>query len=89
VGAVRDEAVTTLRLFNCSMREIAQEFPEACEAEAQFVSDMLGVPLVRRAHQLRGCRTCEYSTHALATPCCGRHAEVKSEHPEKLVEEKV
>ncbi|MEP6779501.1 MAG: helix-turn-helix domain-containing protein [Gemmatimonadaceae bacterium] len=91
--AVAGDSVTTLRLFNCSMREIAEEFPEACEAEAQFVSEMLGVPMFRRAHQLRGCRTCEYSTRALSTPCCGRHTEasndVSSAHNVKLAEEKV
>lgn len=54
--------VTKLRLRNCSMREIAELFPEACEAEAEFVEQMLGVPMVREGHQLRGCRTCEYST---------------------------
>ena len=92
VVATDDDSVTTLRLFNCSMREIADKFPEACEAEAQFVSEMLGVPMFRRAHQLRGCRTCEYSTRALSTPCCGRHtesnSEAKNEHAVKSAEEK-
>ncbi|MGV3708284.1 MAG: helix-turn-helix transcriptional regulator [Gemmatimonas sp.] len=52
---------TRLRLHNCSMREIAEQFPEACEAEAAFIQQMLGVPVNREGHQLRGCRTCEYS----------------------------
>lgn len=55
------EPVMRLRLHNCSMREIAEMFPEACEAEAAFVERMLGVPVVREGHQLRGCRTCDYS----------------------------
>ena len=84
--ASTENDVTTLRLFNCSMREIAETFPEACEAEAQFVSEMLGVPMVRRAHQLRGCRTCEYSTHVQTTPCCGRHTETNNKHTVKMAE---
>ena len=58
------DVVTRLRLHNCSMREIAEMFPEACAAEAAFVERMLGVPVVREGHQLRGCRTCEYSVCA-------------------------
>ncbi|MBC8088108.1 MAG: helix-turn-helix domain-containing protein [Phycisphaerae bacterium] len=78
------EAVTTLRLHNCSMREIAEKFPEACAAEAQFVEEMLGVPMVREAHQLRGCRTCEYTTRSTPLSVCG--AEPENEHPLKLAE---
>ena len=58
------DAVTRLRLHNCSMREITEMFPEACEAEAALIEQMLGVPVVREGHQLRGCRTCEYSMGA-------------------------
>lgn len=58
------DVVTRLRLHNCSMRDIAEMFPEACEAEAAFIEKLLGVPVVREGHQLRGCRTCEYSMRA-------------------------
>ncbi|MEO7360895.1 MAG: ArsR family transcriptional regulator [Gemmatimonadaceae bacterium] len=71
--------VTKLRLHNCSMREIAEMFPEACEAEAQFVEQMLGVPMVREGHQLRGCRTCEYST-AFTGTCGSATADVRATH---------
>jgi DeoR family suf operon transcriptional repressor len=54
------EAATTLRLHHCSIREIAEQFPEACAAEARAVQQMMGVSMVRQAHQLRGCRSCEY-----------------------------
>lgn len=69
------ETVTKLRLHNCSMREIAEKFPEACAAESQFVERMLGVPMVREAHQLSGCRTCEYTTRATSSAGCGSEAE--------------
>lgn len=80
---------TRLRLHNCSMREIAESFPEACEAEAAFVAQMLGVPVVREGHQLRGCRTCEYSLGAAATVSTesGVH-EIESAIPLRLAEDK-
>lgn len=62
--------VTTLRLHNCCMREIAELFPEVCEAEAQFIEEMTGVPMAREEHKLRGCRTCEYSTRAVQESAC-------------------
>jgi DeoR family transcriptional regulator, suf operon transcriptional repressor len=78
------EVVTKLRLHNCSMREIAERFPEACAAESQFVEQMLGVPMVREAHQLSGCRTCEYSTRRTASSGCGSESE--DEHILKLAD---
>lgn len=78
------EVVTKLRLHNCSMREIAEKFPEACAAEAQFVEQMLGVPMVREAHQLSGCRTCEYTTRTTALSDCG--SESADEHHLKLAD---
>ena len=69
------ETVTKLRLHNCSMREIAEKFPEACAAESQFVEQMLGVPMVREAHQLSGCRTCEYTTRSTSSSGCGSESE--------------
>ena len=80
------DPVTTLRLHHCSMREIAEKFPEACAAEATAIQDMMGVPMVRQAHQLRGCRTCEYSSHATAVVC---GSESKSAPALALAGEKV
>lgn len=78
------ETVTKLRLHNCSMREIAEKFPEACAAESKFVEQMLGVPTVRAAHQLSGCRTCEYTTRNTSSSGCG--SESDEELIPKLVE---
>ncbi len=63
-----EPAVTTLRIHNCAVREIAERFPEACAAEAKFVERLLGVPLVRGAHRKDGCGRCEYGvlSHLLA-----------------------
>lgn len=52
--------VTTLRIHNCAMREIAERFPEACRVEERFIERLLGVPLVRGAHRRDGCGHCEY-----------------------------
>ena len=63
-----EPSVTTLRIHNCAVGEIAEQFPEACAAEAKFVERLLGVPLVRRAHRQDGCGRCEYGvmSHLLA-----------------------
>ena len=60
--------MTTLRIHNCAVREIAERFPEACAAEAKFVERLLGVPMVRGAHRMDGCGRCEYGvlSHLLA-----------------------
>lgn len=79
------EAVTTVRLHNCCMREIAELFPEVCEAEAEFIEQMTGVPMAREEHQLRGCRTCEYSTRAV--PVSAHDAADKRGHTLQLAEE--
>lgn len=61
-----DGAVTTLRIHNCAVREIAERFPEACDVEAKFVEKLLGVPLVRGQHRLDGCGRCEYGVVSAA-----------------------
>ena len=50
-----------IREHNCAMREIAQRFPEVCSAEAEFISEILGASVERRAHMMHGCRACEYT----------------------------
>ncbi len=55
-----DEQSFTLRIHNCAIRDIAQRFPQACVAEADFVQRLLGVPLLRTAHRLNGCSRCDY-----------------------------
>ena len=55
-----ENSVTTLRIHNCALGEIAERFPEACVVEARFLERLLGVPLVRGAHRNDGCGRCEY-----------------------------
>lgn len=61
VGDVGNAITTTLRIHNCTMREIAERFPEACAVEAKYVELLLGVPLVRSRHRQDGCGRCEYA----------------------------
>ena len=59
--AGRDAAgAPTLRKYNCALREIAERFPELCDAEVAFMEEALGARLDRRAHLLAGCNRCEY-----------------------------
>ena len=60
-GVAGDGVTTTLRIHNCTMREIAERFPEACAVEAKYVEELLGVPLVRGRHRQDGCGRCEYA----------------------------
>jgi DeoR family suf operon transcriptional repressor len=78
------DVVTTLRLHHCSMREIAGKFPEACVAEAEAVQQIMGVPLVRHAHQLTGCRTCDYSTALAASTTTTSRSESESSRTSQL-----
>lgn len=54
------EPVSTLRIHNCALGEIATRFPDACVVEAQFLERVLGAQVVRGAHRIDGCGRCEY-----------------------------
>jgi DeoR family suf operon transcriptional repressor len=58
-----EEAAGTFRLaeHNCAIRAVAERFPEVCAAEEQFLRDVLGAAVERRAHITRGCNACEYA----------------------------
>lgn len=46
---------------NCAIRSVAERFPEVCAAEEQFLRDVLGAAVERRAHIASGCNACEYA----------------------------
>jgi DeoR family suf operon transcriptional repressor len=54
----RDEGMLTAH--NCAMRAVAQRFPEICEAERHFLTEVLAADVTRGAHMLEGCSACEY-----------------------------
>ncbi len=49
-----------LRVFNCAMRAVAEQFPEICDAEIRFLEQALGATVERREHIAGGCNACAY-----------------------------
>lgn len=65
-AAAPGEPWPTLRIHNCAMRGIAEQFPEACEVEAAYVARLVGAPVVRVAHRRDGCGRCVYGVGGAA-----------------------
>jgi DeoR family suf operon transcriptional repressor len=59
-GYMAEAAADTLTEHNCAIREVAEQFPEICEAEAKFLSTVLNADVRRKRHILNGCTACEY-----------------------------
>ena len=49
---------------NCPIQQVAERFPEVCEAEARFLADVLEAEVTRGKHIASGCGTCEYQIQA-------------------------
>ena len=60
---VHTPSVATIREHNCAIREVAERFPEVCAAEAKFLEEVLGAPVERHAHMVKGGNCCEYCVH--------------------------
>lgn len=48
---------------HCAVRAAAERFPEACEAEANMLAEVLGATVERQACIVGGCSACEYRVH--------------------------
>jgi DeoR family suf operon transcriptional repressor len=46
---------------NCAMHAVAQRFPEVCDTELQFLTELLGPGVHRDRHIVTGCNACEYA----------------------------
>jgi DeoR family transcriptional regulator, suf operon transcriptional repressor len=55
-----DTGLPVLRKHNCAIRAVAEQYPEVCATEAEFIAEVVGVPVERRQHILAGCNTCVY-----------------------------
>ncbi len=48
---------------NCPIQQVAERFPEVCEAEARFLAEVFEADVTRGKHIASGCGTCEYQIH--------------------------
>ncbi|HEX2250969.1 MAG TPA: helix-turn-helix domain-containing protein [Gemmatimonadales bacterium] len=55
-----DGSTNALTEHNCAIQAVAEQFPEICAAEAQFLSNVLRAEVRRERHILKGCSACEY-----------------------------
>jgi DeoR family suf operon transcriptional repressor len=46
---------------NCAVHAVAQRFPEVCDSELQFLTELLGPGVQRDRHIVSGCNACEYA----------------------------
>jgi DeoR family suf operon transcriptional repressor len=46
---------------NCAMHAVAQRFPEVCDTELAFLTELLGPGVQRDRHIVSGCNACEYA----------------------------
>ena len=46
---------------NCAMQAVAERYPEICDAEADFLREILQADVRRDAHIPHGCNACEYA----------------------------
>lgn len=53
---------------NCAVQAVAQKYPELCEAEADFLRDILQTDVKRAAHIPTGCNACEYAVSLGGVP---------------------
>lgn len=51
----------TIAEHNCAVQAVAERYPELCEAEADFLRDILKADVQRAAYIPGGCNACEYA----------------------------
>ncbi len=56
-----DDGRVLIAEHNCAMQAAAEQFPEICAAEAEFLRSVLGAELERKAYIFDGCNACEYA----------------------------
>jgi DeoR family suf operon transcriptional repressor len=56
-----EEDTVTLAEHHCAVRAAAEQFPEICAAEAEFLREVLQSDLQRDSYIPDGCNACQYS----------------------------
>jgi DeoR family suf operon transcriptional repressor len=56
-----EKDTVTLAEHNCAVRAVAEQFPEICAAEADFLREVLQRDLQRDSYIPDGCNACQYS----------------------------
>lgn len=56
-----EKDTVTLAEHNCAVRAVAEQFPEICAAEADFLREVLRSDLRRDSYIPDGCNACQYS----------------------------
>lgn len=56
-----EKDMVTLAEHNCAVRAVAEQFPEICAAEADFLREVLQRDLQRDSYIPDGCNACQYS----------------------------
>ncbi|UCD23616.1 MAG: HTH domain-containing protein [Gemmatimonadota bacterium] len=71
-----------LAQHNCAVRDAAEQFPEICAAEADFLREILESEIKRDSYIPEGCNSCQYSISpvvSLSGPQDGASSDAKQE----------
>jgi len=63
-----EEDTVTLAEHHCAVRAVAEQFPEICAAEVDFLREVLQSDLQRDSYIPDGCNACQYSISLGAGP---------------------
>jgi DeoR family suf operon transcriptional repressor len=75
-------ASSMLREHNCTIRAVAERFPEVCAAEQRFIQDVLGVAVTRQAHIASGANCCDYCLSSAAPGARHSHDSLEAPAPD-------
>lgn len=56
-----DGGTVRIAEHNCAVQAVAEKYPELCEAEADFLRDILQTDVQRATYIPKGCNACEYA----------------------------